>query len=55
MQQKRGSSRLRIFLALLAIFVVAGALALTLADVPVPQKPIEVQLDAKAFLDSQKQ
>lgn len=50
MQHKRGHSRSGIFLALLIVMLGVGVGALMVVDVPAPQKPVEKQLDAAAFL-----
>jgi len=50
MQQKRGFLRLRFFVGVIGAAVVVAMGVLMFTDVPAQQKPIEKELDAKAFL-----
>ena len=55
MQQKRQVSRLGVFAVLVALVAVGGLVALMMTDIPATQKPVEKELDAKAFLGEKPQ
>ena len=50
MQQKRGFLRLRFFVGVIGAVIVVAMGVLMFTDIPAQQKPIEKELDAKAFL-----
>lgn len=52
MQHKRRKHLGKSILILLAIAIVGGVIVLMKKDIPVQQKPVELALDAKIFLES---
>lgn len=55
MQQKHGLPKLGILLGILGCVLLGVVIALMNTTIPAPQKPIEKELDAKAFLESKPQ
>lgn len=51
MQHKRRMFSLKKCIALLVVLVIGGFASLSLVTIPAPQKPIEKELDAKAFIE----
>jgi len=55
MQHKQALSKPVIFIILIAIVLMGGLIHLMTANIPAQQKPVEKELDAKAFFPPKQQ